>query len=124
MDEQLKKRLSADTDGLLTYEYIANHIGACDDILSELVDNLVRVDADGQFSVSAARFLSAINPNAYAGSIDRLIASGIEKDRDRKYIGSLLSSIWGENYMEHAEELSASNDNFRRIYKRIYPKGI
>lgn len=124
MDEQLKKRLSADTDGLLTYEYIANHIGACDDILSELVDNLVRVDADGQFSVSAARFLSAINPNAYAGSIDRLIASGIEKDRDRKYIGSLLSSVWGENYMEHAEELSASNDNFRRIYKRIYPKGI
>lgn len=124
MDEQLKKRLSADTDGLLTYEYIANHIGACDDILSELVDNLVRVDADGQFSVSAARFLSAINPNAYAGSIDRLIASGIEKDRDRKYIGSLLSSIWGENYMEHAEELSVSNDNFRRIYKRIYPKGI
>ena len=33
MDQDLKKQLSQDPDGLLTYEYIANHIGLCDDIM-------------------------------------------------------------------------------------------
>ncbi|MCM1483691.1 MAG: hypothetical protein NC043_05100 [Muribaculaceae bacterium] len=124
MNDQLKKQLSADTDGLLTYEYIANNIGSCDDIMPELVDNIIRVDSDGQFSVSAARFLRAINAQAYADSIDRLIASGIEKDRDRRYIGSLLAAVWGPDYMERADEISATDDNFRRIYKRIFPRGI
>ena len=36
MDEELKKRLAADPDGLVTYEYIANHIGDIDDIMSDL----------------------------------------------------------------------------------------
>lgn len=121
MDVQLKKCLSADVDGLLTYEYIANNIGSCDDVLPELVDNIVRVDADGQFSVSAARFLRAIDAEAYSVCIDRLIAAGIDKDRERKYIGSLLAAIWGADYMERADEISAVDDNFRRIYKRIYP---
>ena len=124
MDEQLKQRLSADTDGLLTYEYLANNIGSCDDILPELVENIIRVDADGQFSVSAARFLWAINSESYASCIDSLIAAGIDKDRDRRYIGSLLSAVWGADYEQRAEELSATDNNFRRIYKRIYPRGI
>ena len=124
MDEQLKKRLSADTDGLLTYEYLANNIGSCDDILPELVENIIRVDADGQFSVSAARFLWAINSESYASCIDSLIAAGTDKDRDRRYIGSLLSAVWGADYEQRAEELSATDNNFRRIYKRIYPRGI
>lgn len=121
MEQELKKRLSQDPDGLLTYEYIANHIGDCDDIMEELVDNMILVDPTGQFMVSAARYLYAINPKAYADSISRLIATAIEKDRERRYLPDLVTAIWGEDYQDHAEELMASDDNFRRIYKRITP---
>ena len=121
MEQDLKKRLSQDPDGLLTYEYIANHIGACDDIMSELVDNMILVDPPGQFMVSAARYLYAINPEAYADSISRLIATAIEKDRERRYLPDLVTAIWGADYAEHAEEIAAKDDNFRRIYKRITP---
>lgn len=121
MEQELKKRLSQDPDGLLTYEYIANHIGDCDDIMEELVDNMILVDPTGQFMVSAARYLYAINPEAYADSISRLIATAIEKDRERRYLPDLVTAIWGEDYQDHAEELMASDDNFRRIYKRITP---
>lgn len=121
MEQELKKRLSQDPDGLLTYEYIANHIGDCDDIMEELVDNMILVDPTGQFMVSAARYLYAINPEAYADSISRLIATAIEKDRERRYLPDLVTAIWGEDYQAHAEELMASDDNFRRIYKRITP---
>ena len=31
MNNDLKKILNSDTDGLLTYEYIANHMGSCDE---------------------------------------------------------------------------------------------
>lgn len=124
MDEELKKRLAKDTDGLLTYEYIANHIGDCDDIIDELVDNMIAVDPTGQFTVSAARYLSAIGHDKYAPQISALIAAAIDKDRERRYIGDLLQSIWGADYAERAAELSASDNNFRRIYKRLYPESI
>ncbi len=124
MDEELKKRLAADPDGLVTYEYIANHIGDIDDIMSDLVDNMIKVDHNGQFSVSAARYLHAIDAMKYAVSMNRLIAAAIEKDRERAYIGRLLPDIWGADYHEKVESLSASDDNFRRIYKRLFPTGI
>ena len=118
------KKLKKDVDGLETYEYIANNIGKCDDIMPELVDNIIKVDRNGQFLVSTARYLNAIDKAKYAESISRLIEASIEKDRDRKYMPSLLASIWGEDYEARAEELSAQDDNFRRIYKRVYPKGF
>lgn len=121
MDEELKKRLAKDTDGLLTYEYIANHIGECDDIIGQLVDNMIKVDPNGQFTVSAARYLAAIGREKYAPQIDALIAAAIDKDREHRYIGDLLQSIWGDDYAQRAEELSASDNNFRRIYKRLFP---
>ncbi|MBJ2190323.1 MAG: hypothetical protein JFT10_05670 [Muribaculaceae bacterium] len=121
MEQDLKKRLSLDPDGLLTYEYIANHIGECDNIMGELVDNMILVDPTGQFMVSAARYLYAINPKAYAEHISRLIATVIEKDRERRYLPDLITAIWGSDYADHAEELAATDDNFRRIYKRITP---
>lgn len=124
MDEDLKKRLSKDPDGLLTYEYIANNINSIDDILTELVNNMIAVDGNGQFCVSAARYLNAIDGERYSDSVKQLIAAAIDKDRERAYIGLLLADIWGADYSEHAELLNASDDNFRRIYKRIYPKGI
>lgn len=124
MDESLKKQLSKDPDGLLTYEYIANNIGEIDDIMPELADNIISVDTAGQFVVSAARYLNAIDKVKYAESIDKLIKAAIEKDRERKYLGDLAVSIWGDDYKEHADELAEGDDNFRRIYKRLYPVGI
>lgn len=124
MDEELKKHLGKDPDGLLTYEYIANNIDGIDPVLPDLVDNMINVDPNGQFCVSAARYLHAIDPQRYGASVDRLIAAAIDKDRERAYISQLLPDIWGADYKERAEELSAADNNFRRIYKRIYPTGI
>ncbi len=124
MDQDLIKHLSKDTDGLLTYEYIANHINCCSAEMPQLIDNMIRVDATGQFIVSGARYLNAIDPVKYADDIKRLIAAAIEKDRERRYIGDLLTSIWGADYETRVEELKASDDNFRRIYKRLHPQGI
>lgn len=124
MDEGLKKQLSKDVDGLLTYEYIANNIGSIDEIMPELADNIIKVDMSGQFVVSAARYLNAIDKDKYAECIDTLIKAAIEKDRERKYLGDLAVSIWGEDYKSRVEELISVDDNFRRIYKRLYPVGI
>lgn len=123
MDEQINK-LSADTTGLLNYEFLANNIGSCDEYLPTIVDNIVKLDTDGQFTVSAARYLNAIDGKTYKPYIDTLVAAAIGKDRDRKYIGALLACLWGEDYAERADELNATDDNFRRIYKRVYPTGI
>ncbi len=124
MEEALRKKLSKDPNGLLTYEYIANNIDDVDDIMPELVDNMINVDFTGQFVVSTARYLNAINPQKYALSIDRLIKAAIMRDRDRAYLADLAASIWGPDYKERAAELSAADDNFRRIYKRLYPVGL
>lgn len=124
MNNELKKILSSDTDGLLTYEYIANHMGTCDDDMPALADNIIRVDLSGQITVSAALYLHATGPDKYKDIIDKLIAASLQKDREHKYIVDLLPGIWGEDYKSHVEELNRTNDNFRRIYKRIYSNDI
>ncbi|HAB41007.1 MAG TPA: hypothetical protein DCE24_04045 [Porphyromonadaceae bacterium] len=124
MDKALKAKLSKDPDGLQTYEYIANNIQEIDPILDELIENMVTVDPNGQFTVSAARYLNAIDSEKYAPQISRLIEAAIDKDRERNYLAQLLPSIWGEDYEARHEELNASDNNFRRIYKRVYPAGI
>lgn len=124
MDQALKKKLQGDPNGLLTYEYIANHIGQVDDIMSELVENIIDVDRSGQFVVSTARYLHAIDREKYAQDIDLLIKAAIAKDRERAYLPDLAATIWGNDYQGRAQELSAADDNFRRIYKRLYPNGI
>lgn len=121
MNRELKKQLANDPDGLLTYEYLANHIGACDTILPELVDNMIAVDTTGQFMVSAARYLGAIDRKKYRRQIDRLVAASIEKDRERRYIPDLLQSLWGDDYEQRADALCLTDNNFRRIYKRVTP---
>lgn len=123
MDQETRKQLAKDPDGLLTYEYIANHIGNCDNDMDELVDNMIAVDTTGQFMVSAARYLGAIDAAKYAPHINRLVATAIDKDRERRYIGDLLQSLWGNDYEERAATLSLTDDNFRRIYKRMKPAG-
>ena len=121
--EELKK-LQKDPNGMMTYEYIVNHVDSCSDMLPELIENLKRVDSNGQFLASSARFLCAINKDFFSSFIPSLIEGAIEKDRERKYIGSLLEAIWGPDYQDNAETLKAQDDCFRRVYKRIYPQGI
>lgn len=120
MSETLKS-LAGDQDGMATYDYIVNNVDTCLDSMPELVENLRRVDISGQFLASTARFLCAVDREKFSGWITPLVEGAIEKDRERRYIGSLLQAIWGPDYMERSETLKAEDDNFRRIYKRIYP---
>lgn len=114
------KALVKDNDGMATYDYLVNHIPDCLDHMDYLTDNLLRADATGQYLASSARFLSSVNKEMFSPWIGKLVEGAIEKDRERKYIGSLLEAIWGADYKDNSELLSAEDDNFRRIYKRIY----
>ncbi len=122
MTEALKN-LENDTDGMATYDYIVNHVGTCGDIMPALIDNMLRVDMTGQFLASSARFLAAVDRPTFEPWLAPLIEGAIDKDRERKYIGSLLEALWGADYHERATELKETDDNFRRIYKRVYPSG-
>lgn len=124
MTEEEKRLLASDPDGLKTYEYIANHIDDTDLDADFLANNMIAVDATGQFVVSAARYLHAIDPARFADAIRRLIAAAIDKDREHRYIGDLLQSIWGDDYASRVDILNTTDDNFRRIYKRLFPKGL
>lgn len=124
MTKEDTKLLIEDSDGLLTYEYIANHIDDCDEDIEWLVDNIIRVDLSGQFTASAARYLHAVDSEKYSSEINSLVAAAIDKDREHRYLADLMASIYGTDYESRATELSATNDNFRRIYKRLFPKGF
>ena len=123
IEESVKKRLERDSDGLLTYEYIANNIDSCMEDMGYLVTNMITVDLSGQFVASAARYLYAIDAVKYEKYISQLIASVIEKDREHRYLPGLIQGIWGDDYAQHVDELN-KDDNFRRIYKRLYPTGM
>ncbi|MCM1291079.1 MAG: hypothetical protein NC201_01765 [Prevotella sp.] len=123
MREEIKQ-LEQDPDGLQTYEYIVNHVDDVENELTELCSMMRCCDKSGQFLASTARFLSAVDNEKFSPYIGGFIEGAMERDRERKYIGSLLESIWGNDYKERAEELSHEDDLFRRIYKRIYDKSI
>lgn len=124
MTDDEKKRLTTDFDGLSTYEYIANHIGAPELDIDWLTANLIRVDSNGQFTGSAARYLNAIDPQGFAPNIAKLIEATIDKDREHRYLLPLMLGIYGEDCHSHAKEISATDNNFRRIYKRLYPTSV
>jgi hypothetical protein len=107
--------------GMAIYEQIVDHAEGKIDNMPELIEQLKSVDVSGQFLASTARYLSAIDAERFAEYIPTLIEGAIDKDREHRYIGSLLEAIWGEDYKEHIDELSASDNNFRRIYKRLHP---
>lgn len=122
---EILKCLNEDRDGMATYDYIVNNVDTCHESMPQLIDNLRRVDISGQFLASTARFLCAVDREKFADCITPLVEGAIEKDRERKYIGSLLQAIWGPDYMDKADQLKVSDDNFRRIFKRIYqPQGL
>ena len=119
-EQEIKTLKDADSDGLLTYEYIANNIGDCDADIPQLAEVLRDVDPTGQFTASAARFLNAINPTEYADTVRQLVAATIDRDRERRYLPELMESLYGTDYEKRAAELSAADNNFRRMYKRLY----
>ena len=123
MTEDLKN-LENDADGMATYDYIVNHVGTCREVMPALVENMLRADVSGQFLASSARFLAAVDREAFEPWLAPLIEGTIEKDREHRYIGSLLEALWGADYHDRAEELRETDDNFRRIYKRVFPTGI
>lgn len=111
-------------DGLTIYQYIVDHCEACIPNMSELICQLKHVDTTGQFLASTARYLAAVDREAFEPWLAPIIEGAIEKDRERKYIGSLLEAIWGEDYESRAEILKEQDNNFRRIYKRIHHQGF
>ncbi len=116
LDEALEQ------EGFEAYQTIIDNCETCGDRMSEFVAHLRSIDTSGQFLASAARYLAALDRERFEPWLTPLIEGAIEKDRERKYIGSLLQAIWGSDYMDHAEELKESDNNFRRIFKRIYPE--
>ncbi len=120
---ELDKILTSDTDGMASYEFLVNHIELDAADTAKVINNLIRIDTSGQFVASAARYLAAIDHERFAAQISVLVNAAIEKDRDRAYIPDLLPAIWGADYLEHAQELREKDDNFRRIYKRVFPTG-
>lgn len=123
MTEDDIKSLRQDNDGLISYEYLANNI---DDITADdlnlLIENMIRVDNNGQFLASASRYLHAIDPDRFRDPIRALAAATIDKDREHRYLLDLLTSLYGENYQEKASQLILTDNNFRRMYKRLFPK--
>ena len=84
MEPEALKELGNDANGLMTYEYIANHIDSITvDDLNQLVDNMIHCDHSGQFIVSTARYLHAIDAAKFAEHIDRLIKAEDEDFRLR-----------------------------------------
>jgi len=116
------KKLKSDPDGLLSYEYLANHMGqSSPDEIDAVIDNMIAVDLSGQFLASAARYLHAIDAAGFAEPVRRLVAATIDKDREHRYLPELMTALYGPDCVADARRLSAADDNFRRIYKRLYP---
>lgn len=111
-------------EGMAIYEHIVNNTDCCAAEMPDLIMKLKRADNSGQFLASTARYLAAIDRATFEHWLAPLIEAAIEKDKERKYIGSLLEAIWGHDYMERADELRNTDDNFRRIYKRIYSDSV
>lgn len=110
----------SEEEGMAVYEYIVDNCESCTLDREETIARLKAADTTGQFLASTARYLHAVDSERFAEWLAPLIEGAIEKDRDRKYIGSLLEAIWGPEYRDRSEEIASTDDNFRRIYKRIY----
>ena len=118
MNEDIKRLLGEDTDGLLTYEYIANHIDSIDDIIDELVDNMIAVDLNGQFTVSAARYLYAIDKDKYNDAISRLIGAAIIKDREDQ------DALYGLSDRGLCDVTAVGQQDPERLFKGDHPRCV
>lgn len=118
-------RLEKDPDGLITYEYLANHLeNMSAEELDAVIDNMARVDLSAQYLASGARYLHALDGDFFATQVKRMVALTIDRDREHRYIADLMTAIYGTDYTARAVELATDDNNFRRMYKRLYPEGI
>lgn len=113
--------MEAEDKAMSVYERIVNAEGSNPQWLPDLVDELCRCDETGQYLCSGARYLHAIDAQSYAPLINVLTEAAIDRDREHRYIAQLLPTLWGEDFQLKADKLRLSDNNFRRIYKRIYP---
>lgn len=121
-DQELKDKLQR-ADGLGCYECLANNIATLTPEQTAMIaDRMAAVDVSGQFMASATRYLHASDPERFAPAIKQLVEGVIDKDREHRYLGDILTALYGQNFEERAHELSATDNNFRRIYKRLYLK--
>lgn len=118
--EASKEKL--EQEGMEVYQYIVDHCDSCADEMPKLIAKMHEVDLSGQFLASTARYLAAIDRDKYEPWLGSLIEGAIDRDRERRYIGSLLKAIWGDDFEENVDKLNASDNNFRRIYKRMHPE--
>ncbi|MDE6396525.1 MAG: hypothetical protein K2K84_04575 [Muribaculaceae bacterium] len=122
MNQSELKELQNDPDGLTTYEFLANNLDSLSpEDMDELIENMSRVDLSGQYLASGARYLNALDGEKYADAVRRMVALTIDRDRERNFIPDLLTALYGPDCAEHFEELSLNDNNFRRMYKRVYP---
>lgn len=113
--------MESNDNALTIYEQIVNAEATAPEQLASLITKLSACDETGQYICSSARYLGALNPEKYASHIERLVADAISRDREHRYISQLLPALWGEDFMDKADELRLRDNNFRRIFKRIYP---
>lgn len=114
---------NSENRGMELYEYIVDHTETIDEELGELIARLRDTDVSGQFFASTARYLAAVDRQRFDPWIGSLVEGAIEKDREHRYIGSLLKALWGEDYMADAEYLCKTDNNFRRVFRRIHNDG-
>ena len=119
-EKEIKELKDRDKDGLLIYECIANNAGQDDACLPELCEALAEVDHSGQFTASAARFLHAVDSTRYADLVRPLVSATIDLDRERKYLGDLFQCLYGPVEGLDVAAMSAADNNFRRMYKRLF----
>ena len=103
------------------YETLVDAESSAPDRLPALVAGLVDSDETGQYLYSGARYLGALDRGRYAPLVNAMVEAAIDRDREHRYISQLLPALWGDDFMARAEQLRISDNNFRRIYKRIYP---
>lgn len=120
MEENNNNQDTLESRGMELYEYIVDHTDDLGDELDSLILRLKGVDTSGQFLASTARYLAAVDRRRFEPWLAQLIEGAIEKDRERRYIGSLLQAIWGDDFEQRVDELVGTDNNFRRIYKRMH----
>ena len=119
-DKEAEKQDAPEQKGMKIYEYIVDNCETCSAEMPSLIARLREADLSGQFLASTARYLAAVDRETFEPWLAPLIEGAIDRDRERRYIGSLLKAIWGEDYEDRVEELKETDNNFRRIYKRIH----
>lgn len=112
--------LDKEKTGIEIYDYLVNNLPDCIEEMDTIVDTLLEKDSTGKYLASSARFLAGVDMKKYERWICRLTEGAIDRDKERRYIWSLLQAIWGPDYQERISELEATDNNFRRIYKRVF----